>query len=200
MLASFDVAILALFFRSPPEYARGEELLRARLYKRTVIAGCLCLVVAGCGTKAASGDKPVVTRTASATPRPTVTSLTPELKSYAELSDDVLKSGIAQSVTLIKEMQNTATNQLGPVCVQAADSLSSNRDAFDQIPAPLQAKKMYNVAKQAYQHALASTDECGIAADSNKPDQMAQAASDLRSAISQMTSVESTLASWRALH
>jgi hypothetical protein len=162
--------------------------------------GCICLAIAGCGSPGAAANTPKAkaTKAATATPRPT--SVTPELTAYAQLTLPVVRSGITQVVTLLKQMQNTAPPQLGRVCVISGGGLSNNRDAFTSVPPPTTVKKFYGAAKHAYSITLGATDECGIAADSNSPGDLASAAKDLRAGLGELNSTQGTLAGWAAKH
>lgn len=167
---------------------------------RTIAAACVCLAVAGCGSSksAAPPPKTQTTHVATATPRPTTVS--PEYIQYAQLTEPIIRAGIKQVGNLVGQMQNTATVQMGRICVASGGGLSSNRDAFIAIPRPATARKFYGAAKHAYSITLGATDECGIAADTNSSHAMANAAKDLRSGLREMTRVEGTLAGWAAQH
>jgi hypothetical protein len=168
------------------------------------VAVCFCVAVAGCGSspKAAGPSKTAhassSTKAVTATPRPTAA--TPELTSYAQLTQPVVRSGIIQVNTLLKAMSSTSTSQLGLTCVKSGGDLSSNRDAFTSIPAPTSAKKFYGAAKHAYSITLGATDECGIAADSNSSSAVASSEKDLRSGLGELTRTLSTLNGWASKH
>ena len=166
---------------------------------RTVLIAGVCLAIAGCGgATAAPPAKTPATKTAKPTPRPT--KVTPELTSYAQLIEPVVRSGITQATTLLKTMARTSTSDLGRTCVTAGGDLSSNRDAFTSVPAPASAKKFYGAAKHAYSITLSATDECGIASDSNSPKAMAASAKDLRGGLGELNRIRGTLAGWAARH
>jgi hypothetical protein len=170
---------------------------------RIIVVGCFCLAIAGCGSPSNAAD-PSKTATASsstkatATPRPT--SVTPELASYAQLAQPVIRSGISQVATLLKLMQTTSTSIMGKSCATSGEDLSSNRDAFTSIQSPVTARKLYGRAKHAYSITLGATDECGIAGDTNSSSAMAEAAKDLKTGLGQLSASQSTLAGWAAKH
>lgn len=169
-----------------------------------IVAVCLCLAVAGCGSPgtAASPTKTPTKKVAAkvAVPTPVPTAATAELKNYALLVQPVVHSGIMQITTLLTAMKNTSVSQLGRTCVTAGGDLASNRDAFTTITAPPAAKKVRGSANHGYSITLGATDECGIAADSNSSSAMVTAGRDMQNGLRELVAVQTTLAGWAAKH
>lgn len=163
--------------------------MKRNLPHSLLVAAGLTVLLAACNQSAAK-------RVAPATPHAVTTPVPSELVSYASYVYPTFQSSLAEGNDLLGKMKHSRVGDLGNECALIGGDFSTYQSAVKGTYVPAPASKAYNSAQAGFKLALASMDECGMAADSSSSKQMATAAKDLQSGLSQISRAETAVQPW----
>ncbi len=156
------------------------------------IGALLSLALTACSSVAAP-PAPTPMPLNAATPVPI------SLQGYASLADPTLKATVREGESLLRVVQSASKSSyetLGNECSQVGGDLSNYNSSFRETYVPVLARSVYHDATQAYKVLLASSDECGMAADSHDKKSLKSAAEDMKHALSVLKRAESAVSPW----
>ena len=163
--------------------------MKRNLPHSLLAAAGLTLLLAACNQSAA-------TKVAPATPNVVGTPVPADLVSYASYVYPTFQSSLAEGNDLLGKMRHSHVGDLGNQCTLVGGDFANYRSAVSGTYVPSRANTAYNTAQAGFKLALASMDECGIAADSSSAKQMATAAKDLQKGLSQISQAEVSVQPW----
>jgi hypothetical protein len=173
-----------------------------RLISTVFLIAILAVVVTGCGSNSSADN-------ATATPRTAATPVSATLSGFASLAEPALKGSVGEGSSLVSQMLKVKSSNFGLMantCTAVGGDLANYWSSFtsDTVPPGIVLSKeqlrdiqaVHRYGRQGFLLALASTDECGQAGDSEKRKMMQTAASDLKRALHLLSYTESIVSRW----
>lgn len=156
-------------------------------------ASCIALVslaglLSACGTTAA--------RVILTTPRPGPSAVPAMLVGYSSTIKSSLDGAVAQTDDLLPRLRHESGITLGNDCSAAAETYSNLYSTLTSVYTPSTAANTRSRAVAGFKLLLAATDECGLAADSQSPDEARVARADLIRGLKAVSSARDTITVW----
>lgn len=118
---------------------------------------------------------------------PTATPVPPVLHAYAQAVQSLMRTSASEAALLETKMRHDSLSTLGDECSTFGGDFQSAEVTIRGTYTPKPAMVVYYHANDGYRLLAVSTDECGLASDTNSKAEMKSALSDLRSGISLLT-------------
>ncbi len=140
----------------------------------------LCAVALSACTR--GGAPPVRTPVANASP--TATPIPPVLHAYAQVVQPLMQMSASEAKALESRMRHDSLSIVGDECSTYGGDFQSAEATIRGTFTPKRAMPVYYHANNGYRLLAVSTDECGLASDTNSKAEMRSAMADLRSGVS----------------
>lgn len=127
---------------------------------------------------------------------PTATPIPPVLKAYAQAVRPVLQGSTSEAAALESKMKHDALSVVGDECSTFGGDFQSAQAAIRGTYTPPAALVVYHHANNGYRLLAVSTDECGLASDTNSKSEMRSAISDLHAGMSDLASAYDLTKPW----
>lgn len=122
--------------------------------------------------------------TPAANASPTATPIPPVLHAYAEAVQPLMRMSVSEATALESKMRHDGLSVVGNECSTFGGDFESAQVTIRGTYTPHPAQVVYHHANEGYRLITVSTDECGLASDTNSKAEMKSAIADLRSGIS----------------
>lgn len=140
----------------------------------------VCVVTLSACTHAAA--PPVHTPIANVSP--TATPIPPVLHAYSQVVQPLIRMSTAEAAALESKMRHDNLSVVGDECSIFGGDFQSAEVTMRGTFTPKLAMPVYYHANNGYRLLAVSTDECGLASDTNSKSEMRSAIADLRSGVS----------------
>lgn len=128
--------------------------------------------------------------TATATPIP------PVLAAYVQAVRPLLQMSTAEGKSLLTKMQHDDLSVVGDECSTFGGDFQSAQATIRGTYTPHPATRVYVHAHNGYRLLAVSTDECGLASDTNSKSEMKSAVADLKSGLAELNMAYNLTKPW----
>lgn len=115
---------------------------------------------------------------------PTATPIPPVLQAYAQAVQPLMRMSTSEAAALESKMKHDSLSLLGDECSTFGGDFQSAGATIRATFTPRLAMPVYYHASNGYRLLAVSTDECGLASDTNSKSEVRSAISDLRAGVS----------------
>lgn len=135
-------------------------------------------------------------RVATVDPRPTLTPIPPVLRDYAQAVRPLMMMSSSEAAALVVKMRHDGLAVVGDECSAFGGDFQSAQATMRGTYTPPAAQAILQQANAGYRLLLVSTDECGMASDTNSKKEMTSAIRDLRTGLSSLNQAYARSKQW----